>query len=884
MVGQTLGHYRITQRIGEGGMGVVYKALDTRLKRTVAIKVLRPEVAENTDRLARFEREAHLLAALDHSSIAGIHGFEEHGGTSFLVLEFVEGETLAERIARGPLPTSDVIRIARQIAAAMQEAHEKGIVHRDLKPANVKLRPDGTVKVLDFGLAKALLDEHGPDDPTSSDAKTRDGAILGTAAYMSPEQARGGPVDCATDIWAFGCVLFEMLSGVRTFRGATAADARAAVLRAEPLWALLPVDTPPSLQTLVKSCLERDHKNRLRHMGDARLLLDSASRERGSSLTDTAQRVNPRSRWVFPLAAIGFVMVGVIGALVVKRFLTPSESLSVLHLPMSPPALLRPSLGFGPSVAVSPDSRTLAYVLKSGTTSSLYIKRSDQLEAQPMGGTGGARNPFFSPRGQWIAFYDEDDRKLKKVSIGGGEPVTIADVDFQGGAAWAPDDTIVFASTYGLMRVSASGGSPQPLTKGPAGQQLWPTLLPGGHVVLFTSVPTRGTFDDAEVIAIRLPGGAPKTVLTSAYYAHYAPTGHLIFVQGDSVLAVPFDADALEVTGPVVTLLKDVWISSWIGYADFAFSDTGTLVYVSGGPHPTRATLVSVDRKGRESPVIDDPRAYRAPRVSLDGRKVAVTLVDQQVDVWTYDLAQKTLNRLTDSPSWDAYSLWQPGNRWIAFSSMRDGLARIYRQNLRNGTVEKLIGTEYPTYPDSWSPDGRQLAYEEQNPRTGLDIWIYSVDSRAKQPFLRSPYNELHAEFSPDGRFIAYESGEAGEQPEVYVRPYPEINPRTKISSGGGTSPRWRADGRELFYRVGDKLMVVDIATTPDLSAGAPRDLFEGPYGGYDTQPNGQSFIMVKEMAAGDPPTRINVVVNWFQELKRLAAPGAQPPLERLKR
>ncbi len=872
MIGEALGHYRILEKIGEGGMGVVYRAHDTRLKRAVALKLLRPEVATNVDRLARFQREAHLLAALNHSNIAAIHGLEEDAGIVFLVLELVEGDTLAQRIARGAVQTRDAIDIARQIARAMEEAHEKGIVHRDLKPANVKVMSDGTIKVLDFGLAKALSDDERGDDPTATGARTREGAIVGTPGYMSPEQARGGAVNSATDIWAFGCVLFEMLTGVKAFHGATAADVRAAVLRGEPPWASLAPGTPPSLRTLVKSCLESDPKNRLRHMGDARLFLDSAVTESASSVGDMGRSSPQRPAWLSPVAVFGLTALGLIGGFAVARFLARSEPLSAIRLPMAPPSGLTPGLGFGPSVAVSPDGRTVVYVLESGTTTLLYIKRLEELEARPIGGTHGARSPFFSPRGQWVGFYDEDDRKLKKVSIGGGEPVAIADADFQGGAAWAPDDMILFASNYGLVRVPAGGGTPQPVTRAEAGQQMWPTLLPGGHVALFTSLPARGTFDEADIVAVDLTGGSSKVVLKSAYYPHYAPTGHLIFVQGDSVLAAPFDPESLAVTGPAVTLLKGVWISSWTGYADFAFSETGTLVYISGGPQPTRATLVSVDRAGKVSSLIDERRAYRVPRVSPDGRQVAVTLVDQQVDIWTYDLFRKTLNRLTDSPSWDAYPLWEPDMRWMAFSSMRDGLASIYRQDLRNGTVEKLVADPYPTYPNSWSPDGRLLAYEEENPQTGLDIWIYSIESRSRKVFLRTPYNESNAEFSPDGRFIAYESGEAGEQAEVYVRPYPEINPRRKISANGGTSPRWSSDGKELFYRVAGKLMALNIETTPDLLPGAPRELFDGPYGTYDALPNGQSFVMVKEMATGDPPTRINFVLNWFEELKRLTS------------
>jgi serine/threonine-protein kinase len=874
MIGEAVGHYRIVEKIGEGGMGVVYRALDTRLRRTVAIKVLRPEIATNPARVARFEREARLLAALSHPNIGAIHGLEEHNGQFWLVLEFVEGDTLAAIIGHGPVPVRRVVDIAGQVARAIESAHEKGIVHRDLKPANVKVRPDGTVKVLDFGLAKALADDFGSEDSTTTDSATREGTILGTPAYMSPEQACGAPVGSPTDIWAFGCTLFELLSGQKPFKGSTSAEVRAAVVRGEPAWGSLLPDTPAPLRMLVRSCLEIEPNNRLHHMGDARLFLDSALTDATSSSQDLVHPIRKRQLTRGLVLAAAFTVAGGFVGVAVSHFFVRSEPASPIHLPLAPPFEHEPRFGFGPSVAISPDGRSMVYALESGTTTLLYLKRLDELDARPIAGTQGARNPFFSPGGEWVGFYDDDDRKLKRVSIRGGEPVAILSTDFQGGADWGPDDTIVFASNAGLMRVPAGGGAIDQVTAGEDGK-MWPTLLPGGKVVIFSRLSARGTFDDAEIVAVRLPRGEPQVVLKSAYYPHYAPTGHLIFVQGDSVLAAPFNVDALEVTGPAVTILRDLWISSWTGYADFGFSHTGTLAYVSGGRQPTQATLVTVERSGREHPFVDDRRAYRVPRVSPDGRQVAMTLVDQQVDVWISDLDRKSLHRLTDSPSWDAYPLWQPGVRWMAFASMRDGVASIYRQELNTGAIEKLVATDRPVYPNSWSSDGKLLAYHEENPQTGTDIWIYSTDTRTAKEFLRTPFNERHAEFSPDGRFIAYESGEGGEQLEVYVRPYPQINPRTKISTNGGTSPRWGPSGRELFYRIGGKLMAVSLTSTPELGAGPPRELFEGPYGSYDVLPNGQSFIMVKERSAGDTPTRINLVLNWFEEVKRLAGSAA---------
>ncbi len=875
MIGETAGHYRIVEKIGEGGMGVVYRALDTRLRRTVAIKVLRPDVATSPARLARFDREARLLAALSHPNIASIHGVEEHNGQFWLVLEFVEGETLEAIIGHGPVPVRRVVDIAGQMARAIEAAHEQGIVHRDLKPANVQVRPDGTVKVLDFGVAKVLDDDSGSADSTTTDAATRPGTILGTPAYMSPEQACGAPVGSATDVWAFGCVLFELLSGQKPFHGATSAEVRAAVVRGEPAWASLSPDTPAPLRVLVRSCLEIEPKNRLHHMGDARFFLDSALTVATSPSQDLVPPIRRRRLTHSLVFAAAFTVAAAVVGVAVSHFFVRSEPASPIHLPLAPPFGREPRLGLGPSVAISPDGRAMVYALESGTTTMLYLKRSDALDAQPIAGTQGARNPFFSPGGQWVGFYDDDDRKLKKVSIRGGEPVAILSTDFQGGADWGPDDTIVFASNAGLLRVPAGGGAIDQVTAG-EGADMWPTLLPGGKVVMFSRLPARGTFDDAEIVAVHLPRGEPKVVLKSAYYPHYAPTGHLTFVQGDSVLAAPFNVNALEVTGPAVTILKDVWISSWTGYADFAFSSTGTLAYVSEGSRPTHATLVTVERSGREHPFLEDRRAYRVPRVSPDGRQVAMTLVDQQVDVWTSDLRRTSLHRLTDSPSWDAYPLWQPGMRWLAFASMRDGVASIYRQELNTGAIEKLVATGRPVYPNSWSSDGTLLAYHEEDPQTGTDIWIYSTETRTTKEFLRTSYNERHAEFSPDGRFIAYESGEGGEQLEVYVRPYPQINPRMKISTNGGTSPRWGPGGRELFYRIGGKLMAVSVTSTPELVASPPRELFDGPYGAYDTLPDGQSFVMVKVRSAGDTPTRINLVLNWFQEVTRLAA-GVAP-------
>jgi Tol biopolymer transport system component len=543
---------------------------------------------------------------------------------------------------------------------------------------------------------------------------------------------------------------------------------------------------------------------------------------------------------------------------------------------MSPPPGWAPTLGWGTTVAVSGDGSYLAYVLESGTTSQLFLKKIDELEVHKVPGTRGARTPFFSPDGGWLGFYDEEGRQLKKVSLGGGEPLAIAPANDPWGAVWAEDDTIIYTSRYsGLMRVSAAGGPAEVVTTAGARQHMWPSLLPGDDVVLFTDLPARGSFDDAAIVAVPITGGEPEIIMESAYYPHYSPSGHLVFVQGNSVVAAPFDSSTLEVTGPAVTVLDDVWISSWIGYADFAFSETGTLIYVSGGPDRSRARLVWVDRQGGTVALLGQRRAFGGVRLHSGAEKLAVHILDKDADIWGYDLGRGQLSRLTGSSSWDAYPLWRPEADAVTFSSMRDGLAAIYEKELQTDSVTELIRGEHPMYPSSWSPDGRFLAYWEEHSDTGLDIWFYSAESGERTPFQVTRHAESAPEFSPDGSFLAYESNESGERIEVYVRPLPQLNPATRVSTAGGRSPRWRADGRELFYILDGTLMAVDVSTSGGFSAGTPRPLFTGSYRRhYDVTPNAETFLMIATMAEGDPPLHINLVSGWFDELNRRAPSG----------
>jgi serine/threonine protein kinase/Tol biopolymer transport system component len=883
--GTLLGQYEVVEMLGWGGMGEVYCARDTKLDRPVAIKVLREECASDPERLRRFEQEARIVSSLNHPNIVTIFDIDQQGSMLYIAMEYVEGKTLREMVASEPLPLKTLLPLATQIAEGLAKAHSFGVVHRDLKPGNLMVSHDGLVKILDFGLAKLIPQRSDVlSEGSTVDKWSEFGTPPGTAPYMSPEQAAGRPLDYHSDQFALGSVLYVMATGKPAFHRETVPQTLADIIEAdpEPIASLNP-KIPPPLRWMIERCLAKDPQDRYVSTADlARELQDlgrhlseissepasSPSADRSTSRPPLRKRVR-----LGPLAALGLLALGLLIGFAAARFMTQGKEASSVRIAMEMPNGLQPSFGYGPSLAISPEGGTLAFVLGSGTTTRLFVKRPEDLEVMPMAGTEGARTPFFSPRGQWIAFFDEDDRQLKKLSLSGGEPVAVADTDSRWGAAWTPDGTIVFTLSYGgLVRVSENGGKPEPVTNAEETYHIFPSLLPGGKVVLFTILPADADFDEASIAAVPVAGGAPKVVLESASFPHYAPTGHLVFVQGGHVLAAPFDQQALVVTGPPVELLEGVWTNSYIGYAEFTFSETGTLLYISGGSDPNRATLVSVDRNGTSIPLVTERRPYRVPRVSPDGRQLAFAIGDQQVDIWAYDLSRRSFDRLTDSASWDAYPLWQPGMNAMAFSSMREGPAAIYRIGLRSETVEKLVTAEHSNYPGSWSPDGKLLAYWQENPETGLDIWVYSVETASQEPFLRTAYNESAPEFSPDGRFIAYESNETGQQLEVYIRPYPEVNPSTRISTDGGRSPRWSADGRELFYLVSGKLMVVDIETEPNLAPSAPRELFQGPYDRYyDPAPDGQSFVMIREMEEGDPPLRFNFIANWFEELRHLA-------------
>ena len=889
--GTRLGSYEVVAQIGAGGMGEVYRAHDTKLARDVAIKVLPANFVNDPERLSRFQREARMLAALNHPNIATIYGLEQSGGATCLVMELVPGETLAERVKAGPLSIEEALKIAVQIAEALEAAHEKNIIHRDLKPANVKLTPEGKVKVLDFGLAKAFAGDAANDDPSNSPtlsaAATMQGVILGTAAYMSPEQARGKTCDKRTDIWAFGCVLYELLTGKQAFHGETTTEILAAVLRGEPDWRALPASTPVKIRDLLGRCLQKEMNKRARDAGDARIEIEEAlAAPVTAELTTAASAKGIRAlRWQGPILILCALLIGAAIASLAVWNLKPSPPQPVSRLTITlPPGQQLAGLESGPALALSHDGTHLAYVARQGTNQQLYLRAMDSLEAKPIPGTEGAINPFFSPDGQWLGFFAGE--KQKKVSVSGGAAITLGNAANPRGASWGSHGMIAVSPTGlgPLLQVPDSGGATQPLTRLEKGDSThrWPEFLPGSKAVLFAAVPTSNNWINAQVAVHSVGTGERRNLFQGGTNPHYASSGHLVFAQGGSLMAVPFDPQRLQVTGSAVPVVEGVLQSPTNGAAQYGFSATGSLVYASGGFQASQRRLVWVDRKGAEQALPASARAYRYPRLSPDGRRVAVMIEESESQIWLFDLARETLTRLTFQGSLNLLGAWTPDGKRIAFQSNREGPSNIFWQlGDGSGGLERLTTSDYNQTPNSWSTDGQLLAFIEVNPSTGYDIWVLRMGDRKTLPFLRTPFNESAPRFSPDGRWLAYVSDESGRN-EIYVQPYPGPGGKWQISTEGGTEPVWNPNGRELFYRSGDKMMAVDIATQPGFTVGNPRMFFEGPYlptpstfPNYDVTPDGQRFLMLKpseqEQAA---PTQINVVLNWFEELKQKVPTG----------
>jgi len=902
--GARLGGYEVLGPLGAGGMGEVYRARDTRLGRDVALKILPDDVAHDPERRRRFEREARVLAALNDPGIAALFGLEEADGVLCLVMELVEGPTLAERLNVGPLRLSEALGLARQMADALAAAHERGILHRDLKPANVKITPEGRVKLLDFGLAKVLQAEDSgaaaSEEPTAAADTTGLGVAVGTAPYMSPEQARGEVVDRRTDVWAFGCVLYEMLSGRRAFPGPSRSEAIAAVLEHEPTWEALPAATPPSIRKLLQRSLEKDRGRRLHDMGDARLEIEEAQIELSSGASAAAAPAAPRRRthWLWA----GGLMAAAIGGLLVWLVLRalPSGPSTARRLTFAPPPgvkLMGPLFSFQ-HLAVSPRGDRVAFSgAVEGEGRRLYLQSIDDIEAHAVSGTEGASNPFFSPDGRWLGFAQSG--KLKKVLLEGGAPVTITDVPEEGslrGASWGPDGTIVFSPgpSAGLWRVMADGGTPRAITT-PAENEgevshRWPQILPGGKDVIFAISSPSLIASDARIGILSLETGKWRVVVEGSGYARYSSTGYLVYARLGALLAVPFDPVRLAVVGSTVPVLDDVQMNiEGHFYADFDISDSGALVYVPGFPRPVARSLLWVDRQAHATPVTDLRLAYDHPRLSPDGRRLAA-IVEGEPGSWdlrVLDLARESWTLLTAAAnSSPGFAEWSPDGRWLAFVSAAAGIQQLMKMPADgSASPERLSGSLSSGNLSAWSPDGRNLVLSTMNRGRWWDIGIKPLDGGEPRWLLAGPGTECCAALSPDGRFMAYVSTESGAY-EVYVRPFLGAGEKHPISAGGGMEPRWSRDGRELFYRGGGdrpKLMAVAIETRGGFRAGKPRPLFDDTFAGrvayneadYDVAPDGR-FLFVEQPKTAPAPTRLILIPGWGSELK--AKLGAARP------
>ncbi|MHB8653153.1 MAG: protein kinase domain-containing protein [Terriglobia bacterium] len=916
IAGSKLGPYEILSPLGAGGMGEVYRARDSKLNREVALKVLPTAFASDADRMARFQREAQLLASLNHPNIASIYGLEESGGVRALVMELVEGPTLAERITRivAPLQLDEALSIAKQIAEALEFAHERGIIHRDLKPANIKITPEGAVKVLDFGLAKALEDPVTAGDPANSPtisiASTRAGVIMGTAAYMSPEQARGHAVDRRSDIWSFGVVLFEMLAGCQAFEGETISDVLASVLKFDPDWNALPSTTPPSITKLLRRCLTKDRKKRLQSIGEARIAIEetlSGTSDVGAihelPLPGTAVRTPPLQRALPWAVAAVFLLTTIIAIL--AHFREPSTPARPVRSYILPPEKTAfEFLGATGGPVLSPDGTRVVFPARDASGKvMLWVRRLDSLSAQPLEGTEGASYPFWSPNSRFLGFFVPG--KLKKIDVSGGPPQTVCDALSGRGGTWNADNIIVFAPdlTTPLLRVSAAGGAAAPLTQLDKSRRetsnRWPFFLPDGrHFVYWAGI--AGSVVNGGVLLGSLDGGERRFLFQAASGALYAPPGYLLYLREQSLMAQPFDAGSLKLTGDAFPIAEQVISPLTLRLGFFSASQNGVLVYLTGSGAQTQ--LAWLDANGKQLAAVGEPGGYNNPRLSPDGSRLAESVGDPQArnaNIWLIDLARGVRTRFTFDEGTDIFPVWSPHGTRIVFGSNLKGSPDLYVKNASGaGAAEPLLVSDAVKLTSDWSRDGRYIAfsYLDYKGQTKFDIWVLPMfGDRKPFPFLQTEFNEGSAVFSPDGHWLAYQSDESGRF-EIYVAPF-QGQPATstagpqallsqgvggqggkwQVSQGGGRGPTWRRDGKALYY-LGPEGTLMEAAVMPKGTAvevGIPRQVLRARFSAagsysrpYDVAPDGKRFLVLTSEETSST-TPLTLVTNWTAGLKK---------------
>jgi serine/threonine-protein kinase len=886
--GTNIGPYSILSQVGAGGQGEVYKARDTRLNRFVAVKVLPERLSQNPELKARFEREAQTLAKLSHPHICSVFDIGRHDGTDYIVMEFLEGETLARRLDKGELPLDEALKIAIGIVDALAKAHRQGVVHRDVKPSNVMLTKTGA-KLLDFGLAKFIASKavmSVSEMPTGVDV-TAQGTIIGTLQYMSPEQLEGQEADARSDIFACGTVMYEMLTGRKAFEGRSQSGLIAAIMHVDPP-RITEVKSmiPPALARVVKMCLAKDPDQRWQSAHDLATELQWIGEGGPDPANSTANTRSVAQGWrrMGSLAVVSSLLGAAVAAIFAWN-LKPVASLVPAppgHFVLSlPPGQQLADVNF-PVIAVSPDGSRLAYVARGNNTpQQIYIRPLNSPDPNPLPGTEDAAHPFFSPDGEWLAFFTGN--KLMKVPLRGGSPLTICSPggDYWAGGTWGADGQIVFQNVNlgDLLRVSADGGTPERLTtlnsKSSEQSSRWPEFLPGFETLLFTTSTIASRWQPAQISLYNLRTRERRDLQAgTGTRPRYIPTGYLSYANAGTLMAVAFDSQKMKVLGPPVPIADRVTQSDSSGVAQYSFSDNGVLTYVSGGVLEGLRKMVWVDRKGKEQAINAPPRDYsRNPRLSPDGHRVAIPIAG--VEIWVYDLERQSLNRLTfEGSAGGEVPSWTPDGKYITFNSGFP-LNLYWQAADGTGKAERLSTSANIQAINSWTPDGQIAAFVEIDPITATDVWIFRARDRKAEPFLKTPFNEGAPAFSPDGHWLAYSSDESGHT-EIYVQPYPGPGGKWQVSTDGGTEPVWNHNSKEMFYRSGNKMMAVDVKLEPSFSAGIPKMLFEGPYvrtpgtfPNYDVSPDGQRFLMLKSAEQESAPTQIHVVLNWFDELKR---------------